>query len=283
MGREGQNILAKTAFLIVVAACIVSVVWTGGADTSPDESGRIAEPLSGTAWNLVEFRADNGSVVAPLHGEAPLIVFGESGTLTGSAGCNLYSASYRINGSTIAVEPVVATAAYPANEQELVQQENRYRELLVAAASYRVEDDRLTITGPSGRELLAFARAEQPESAPLLATEWHLTHYTNGSGSTVASPVPGTDIILVFDSDGTLSGSAGCNAYSAPYRVNETGLSVERVIATKASCTEPAGVMEQEKAYLDLLRSAAGYRIVGDTLAVIDGTGRVILFFESEA
>ncbi len=281
MGREGQNILAKTAFLIVVAACIVSVAWTGGAETSPDESGRIAEPLSGTAWNLVEFRADNGSVVAPLHGEAPLIAFGESGTLTGSAGCNLYSASYRINGSTIAVEPVVATAAYPANEQELVRQENRYRELLVAAASYRVEDDRLTISGPSGRELLAFARAEQPESATLLATEWHLARYT--SGSTVASPVPGTDITLVFDPDGTLSGSAGCNAYSAPYRVNETGLSVDRVIATKASCGEPAGVMEQEKAYLDLLRSAAGYRIVGDTLAVIDGNGRAILFFTAEA
>lgn len=115
MGREGQNILAKTAFLIVVAACIVSVAWTGGADTSPpDETDRITEPLSGTAWNLVEFRADNGSVVAPpLHGKAPLIAFGESGTLTGSAGCNLYSASYRINGSTIAVEPVVATAATP--------------------------------------------------------------------------------------------------------------------------------------------------------------------------
>ncbi|KLK87626.1 hypothetical protein SZ63_10020 [Methanoculleus sediminis] len=282
MGREGQNILAKTAFLIIVAACIVSVAWTGGPDTPPDGTGRVTEPLSGTAWNLVAFRADNGSVVAPLHGTAPLIVFGESGTLTGSAGCNLYSASYRINGSTIAVEPVVATAAYPVDEQELVQQENRYRKLLVAAASYRVEDDRLTISGPSGREMLTFARAEQPESVPLLATEWHLTRYTNGSGSTVASPVPGTDITLVFDDDGTLSGSAGCNAYSAPYRVNETGIGVERIIATKASCAEPAGVMEQERAYLDLLRSSAGYRIVGDNLAVIDGNGRAILFYTTQ-
>lgn len=282
MGRGGQNILAKTAFLIIIAACIVSVAWTGDADVNPDETGRIVEPLSGTAWDLVEFRADNGSVIAPLHGTAPLIVFGESGTLTGSAGCNLYSASYRINGSAIAVEPVVATAAYPAEAQELVQQEKRYRELLVAAASYRVEDDRLTISGPSGREVLAFARAEQPESVPLLSTEWHLTRYTTGGGSTVASPVPGTDITLVFDDDGTLSGSAGCNAYSAPYQVNETGIGVERIIATKASCAEPAGIMEQEKTYLDLLRSAAGYRIVGDTLAVIDGNGRAILFFEAE-
>jgi heat shock protein HslJ len=40
--------------------------------------------------------------------------------------------------------------------------------------------------------------------------------------------------------------------------------------------------MEQENAYLDLLRSAAGYRIVGGTLAVIDGDGRVVLFFTAE-
>ena len=280
MGREGQNILAKTAFLIIVAACIVSVAWTGGADTSPDESGRIAEPLSGTAWNLVEFRADNGSVVAPLHGEAPLIAFGESGTLTGSAGCNLYSASYRINGSTLAVEPATGTVA--AAEPGLVQQEARFRELLAAAASYRVEEDRLVIAGLSGKDLLVFTRDAQPESVPLLATEWHLTHYSTGGGNAVASPIPGTGITLTIDPDGTLSGSAGCNAYSAPYLLNETGITVERVIVTKASATEPAGIMEQEGAYLDLLRSAAGYRTVGDTLAVIDGKGRAILFFTTE-
>jgi heat shock protein HslJ len=282
MGREGQNILAKAAFLIIVAACLFSVGYSGGTGAPSDDADKVAEPLAGTAWDLVEFRADNGSIAAPLPGAEPFLIFGESGTLSGSAGCNLYSASYRINGSTITVEPVDGTKAHPAAEQELMQQESRYRELLAAAASYKVEDDRLTISGPSGREVLAFARAEQPENVPLLATEWHLARYTNGNGSTVASPVPGTGITLVFDGDGTLSGSAGCNAYSAPYQVNETGIGVERIIATKASCAEPAGIMEQERAYLDLLRSAAGYRIVGDTLAVIDGNGRAILFYEAE-
>ncbi|MCM2466729.1 META domain-containing protein [Methanoculleus oceani] len=282
MGRDGHNTLAKAAFLIIVAACLVSVGYSGGTGMPPDDAGRVAEPLAGTAWNLIAFRADNGSVIASQNGAEPLIIFGESGTLTGSAGCNLYSATYRINGSAISVEPVVATAAYPASEQGLSQQESRYRELLVAAASYRVEGDELVISGPSGKELLVFLRAEQPESVPLLATTWQLTRYTTGGGSAVASPIPGTNVTLAFDPDGTLSGSAGCNAYSAPYRVNETGIAVERVIATKASCSEPAGIMEQEGAYLDLLRSAAGYRIVGGTLAVIDGNGRAILFYKAE-
>ncbi|MDV2481994.1 META domain-containing protein [Methanoculleus sp. Wushi-C6] len=281
MGGGGHNILSKVAFLIIVAACLVSVGYSGGTETPPDSVGRVAEPLAGTAWDLVAFRADNGSVATPLSGAEPLIIFGDSGTLSGSAGCNLYSATYRINGSGIKVEPVAVTAAYPAKAQALMQQESRYHELLVAAASYRVEGDRLIFYGPSGRELLIFARSGEPASVPLLGTEWQLARYST-TGSTVASPVPGTGVNLTFDPDGTLSGSAGCNAYSAPYLVNETGIAVERIVATKASATEPAGIMEQEAAYLALLRTAAGYRIVGDTLAVIDGNGRAILFFKAE-
>jgi len=282
MGRDGHHTLAKAAFLIIVAACLFSVGYSGGTGAPPDRASRVAEPLAGTAWDLIAFRADNGSIAAPLPGEEPLLIFGDSGTLSGSAGCNLYSASYRINGSSITVEPVDGTKAHPAAEQALVQQESRYRELLAATASYRVEDDRLVLSGPSGKDLLVFERSDQSGSVPLLSTEWLLTHYTTGGGSTVASPVPGTNITLIFDGDGTLSGSAGCNAYSAPYRVNETGIGVERIIATKASASEPAGIMEQERTYLDLLRSAAGYRIVGDTLAIIDGNGRAILFYTAE-
>lgn len=281
MCRGGHNILSKIAFLIIVAACLVSVGYSGGTGTPPEDASLVAEPLAGTAWNLVAFRADNGSVAAPLPGAQPLIIFGDSGTLSGSAGCNLYAAAYRINGSGIKVEPVAATGAYPAKAQDLMQQESRYRELLVAAASYRIEDERLVLFGPSGRELLVFTRAEEPESVPLLGTEWQLARYSS-VGSTVVSPVPGTCINLTFDPDGTLSGSAGCNAYSAPYRINETGIAVERIIVTKASATEPAGIMEQETAYLDLLRTAAGYRIVGDTLVFIDANGRAILFFKPE-
>jgi len=202
-----------------------------------------------------------------------------AGTVSGSAGCNLYSASYRINGTTITVEAVTATGAHPA--AELSRQESRYLELLAAAASYRVDDGRLILSGPSGRDLLIFSRADEPESAPLLGTEWHLARYST-SGSAVAEPIADTWIDLIFYDDGMLSGSAGCNAYSAPYRVNETGLTVDRIIATKISASEPAGIMEQEAAYLALLRSAAGYRIAGDALVIIDGDGTAILFYERE-
>ncbi|NLZ30541.1 MAG: META domain-containing protein [Methanomicrobiales archaeon] len=280
--RDGRHALAKFAFLVVVVACLFSAGHSGGTGIPPDDADRIAEPLAGTAWNLVALRTDNGSIAAPLPDAEPFIIFGESGTLSGSAGCNLYSASYWIDGTRIAVESIAATRAYPATTDGLMQQESRYRELLVAASTYLVDGDRLVLSGPSGRDLLVFSRTEEPRGAPLLTTTWQLTHYCTGGGNAVTSPVPGTSVTLILNDDGTFSGSAGCNAYSAVYRLNETGLVVERIIATKASCTEPGGIMEQEHAYLALIRSAAGYRIVGDALVIIDGNGRAILFFTAE-
>ncbi|HNT07549.1 META domain-containing protein [Methanoculleus sp.] len=167
--RDGHHALAKAAFLIIVAACLVSAGYSG--DTSPGDAGQAAEPLMGTAWNLVGYRADNGSVVAPLPGKEPSVIFGGDGTLSVSAGCNLYSTSYRTDGSRIMVEPATAAGTHPAVEQDIARQESRYWELLLAAASYRVEGNRLVITGLSGQDLLAFSRAGEPADVPLLAME----------------------------------------------------------------------------------------------------------------
>ena len=85
MNGERHTILAKIALTIIVAACLVSAGYSSGTDM-PGDHGSVAEPLAGTVWSLAAFRADSGSVIAPLPGAEPLIIFGESGHGLGVGG-----------------------------------------------------------------------------------------------------------------------------------------------------------------------------------------------------
>ncbi len=69
----------------------------------------------------------------------------EGGTVSGSSGCNTYSASYQLNGNNITVSP--ATGSQIMCEEDIMQQEARYLTALAGADSYQVTPDQLRITG----------------------------------------------------------------------------------------------------------------------------------------
>ncbi|WP_162530684.1 META domain-containing protein [Rhodovastum atsumiense] len=86
----------------------------------------------------------------------------------------------------------------------------------------------------------------------------------------------GTRITAAFR-DGRVSGTAGCNSYSASYERSARELDIGPAISTRIYCTGPEGVMTQERDYLGLLESAARYRVGGDRLTIADATGYSIL------
>jgi heat shock protein HslJ len=94
------------------------------------------------------------------------------------------------------------------------------------------------------------------------------------------TPVPnGTTITLSFDEDtlgeqGTVSGSAGCNTYSADYTYAET-LTMSSPVTTRIAC-EP-DVMEQEQRFLDLLQNVRTYNLEEQLLLQTED-GRGLLF-----
>jgi heat shock protein HslJ len=101
--------------------------------------------------------------------------------------------------------------------------------------------------------------------------------------------VPGTTITLVFEGD-AFYGYGGCNAYGrlaagedgtgSRYLDGQDGsLSIPAVAVGSVECTAPEGVMTQEAAYVEALRRAAGYRVQGDRLSILDGSGGSILVF----
>ena len=118
--------------------------------------------------------------------------------------------------------------------------------------------------------IVSLAACDGSGANALRDTAWGLTSHAG------RDLLPGTTITIEFAED-EVSGTAGCNHYGGSYKVSGDSLSVGDVFATEMGCLEPAGILEQESAYLTALRSAVRYQIDGRRLEVLDETGTQIL------
>jgi len=116
---------------------------------------------------------------------------------------------------------------------------------------------------PSAPDLVVAAGAVPVEV--LEEGAWRVVSYFDGQRA-MASPLLDAAISASFGHDGRITGNAGCNQYSAAYRLDEAALSVGPVAATRRFCAEPPGVMEQEARYFEALQSAVTLRRVGEML-----------------
>ena len=66
---------------------------------------RIPTSLTGTTWNAIGYNNGKGGVVSIAIDTEITAVFGEDGTLSGSAGCNNYSAGYEADDVNIKIGP----------------------------------------------------------------------------------------------------------------------------------------------------------------------------------
>lgn len=86
---------------------------------------------------------------------------------------------------------------------------------------------------------------------------------------------PATRTSMGFDGQ-TMSGSAGCNRFSASYTSDGTRLSTGPIAATKKGCTEPAA--RQETAAFSILAKPVTIRFAIDGKMILMGTaGRSII------
>ena len=111
------------------------------------------------------------------------------------------------------------------------------------------------------------------EAATLEGAPWRLETYTGPDGQTRRA-LPGSEITATFQA-GRMSGSAGCNSYSAGFALGGGGgaIVVSPPASTRMFCASPPGVMEQEAAYLAALPTAVRYRIEGERLSLETADG----------
>jgi len=229
-------------------------------------------PLEGTEWRLAACAGGDGAPVAVPDGVMATAVFSD-GVVAGSTGCNRYHAPYRLDGTSIEIGPAAMTMM--ACEPERAEVEWAFTAALASAAGWALAGDVLEVLDAEGRVTLRFEAATPPA---LVGTEWVAIGINNGRGG-VAGALAGVEVTATFGEDGRVTGSGGCNRYFGPYALDGDALSIGPLASTRMACFEPAGVGEQETAYLAALGRVATWSIREDRLQLRDPDGALQVDF----
>jgi heat shock protein HslJ len=226
-----------------------------------DDGGATASEssLTGIAWQV-----GSGLTTSGWERVAPSATFAK-GKVSGSTGCNRFTASYEINGEQLQLGRVAATRKACDAPADAVETE--YLRALDAVGTWRLDGDELVLGDNHGKALLRLR-----EASP--AGVWVATAILQRDA--VASPLPGTKLTAEFAIDGTLTGSAGCNAYRAQYTRARRTLRITPPTRATEHCTNPAGIMDQENAYLTSLPLTRSYQLDGETLTLLTTKGTIV-------
>ena len=224
--------------------------------------------LTGNVWLLTALLGR-----APVHGTELTSEFTPAGNVSGSAGCNHYSAKFTQSGSTIQVSSIASTQM--ACAPRIMAQESVFLKALASARRYSVTGSTLTLKASGGRALLTY----KAQSQLLEGTSWNVLAYNNGKQG-VESVSAATKLTARFAADDNLTGFAGCNNYAATYTSTSPKISIAKLSSTRKECATPSGVMDQETRYLAALSTAATYRIEGSRLELRTASGALAAEFQ---
>ncbi len=253
--------------------------WTqvGVISKTPAQPASIAQlSIEGSLWRLLSFANTKGSLSDVLPGSEITVEFID-GKVGGSAGCNSYFASYQVGTEQLTINGAGSTMMFCTNPEGVMDQETAYLAALEQAASYNLADERLQITDAQGQTILIYTRVE---ALSLSGVDWRLVSYNNGKGS-IVSLLAGSQITALFDINGALGGSSGCNKYNTSYETDGKSLQIGTPASTRMACNEPQNIMEQENEYLAALEQTAYYEIKNKELQIFDAQGAYLLIFKA--
>lgn len=257
----------KTLTIGLVIAAVALAACTGS-------TGGSGGTLTGVTWGLTSYTVD-GELTAVPDGVVADATFADDGNLSGSGGCNRFTGTYTVEGSSLTIGPVGSTQMFCEGPGSDV--ESSYLQSLSAAKSFTATAEQLTLFDESGKAILEFAVAQPGE---LGGVTWHATGINNGNQG-VEGIVEGTDPTAVYDAaTGTVSGNAGCNTFNGPAVVDGTAVTIGPLMSTKMACVDEAA-NTQEINYLNALQAATTWEVRGTTLELRDDSGALQVMFET--
>ena len=231
------------------------------ASPSPSAAARSTADLTGV-WQWESTQPASGAAVLVSDPKRYTITFAPDGTVQVKADCNQVGGTYTVSGSSLAITlgPATLVACPPDSQADaFVAGLNQVTSFTVTASSLEL--------GLSGGGRMVFAPSTQPE---LVGPLWKLTAYNNGRGA-LQSVLEGTQPTAVFEASGVVTGSGGCNTYSAPFQSTSTSLSIGPIAATRMACEQ--ATMDQETAYFAALERTSVYRFESGRLVLVESGG----------
>ncbi len=281
----GDDVKNTTLILLMLTACSILLVAGCTQPTTLPASPQTTMVQTRTpvstqvsiagAWDLISYNNGQGAIQTVIAGTETTADFLANGKLSGSGGCNQYSADYTTTASDgITITQPISTLM--ACAEPIMQQETRYLSLLQQATKYEILGSQLTLFDKNGTKILSYKKRVNPAG---ITGTWNLMNYNNGKGA-VQSVLAGSKTNAVFGTDRNLSGSGGCNQSSAEYTTTESnGITITQPASTRMACEND--LMQQETQYFSLLPTAAKYEISEDQLTLFNSSGTKILVYKS--
>lgn len=254
--------------LLLVGACVAAACGSsshsGSGTASTSSTNRAGgATLVGTSWDLQTYSAAGKMVPAAASAS---LAFEQQSKLSGSTGCNSFTGTYSVSGTTLKITLGVMTAmgcVEPARQA----QETAVTKQLPMVTAYAIDNGTLTLTGSASVKLLVYSAA----SRALTGTAWNVTGVNNGKGA-VASTTSTEKLTATFGAGGEFSGFGGCNQLGGEYTLSgANGLSIGPLRSTAMACGTAIDQLEAQ--YSTALSHVASYEIAGTTLTLRDKNG----------
>jgi heat shock protein HslJ len=258
---QSHPLARAVALVAAMSIAVIVVTCSPTARPSPGVS------LVDTSWTVATI---NGGDVVP--NAPPTMTFSNEGRVTGSSGCNQYTASYQLDGNKLAIGAIASTMMLCEGAQSA--QEAAFTSGLGGAATWRVtEAGDLEIDGSAkivARKGIAGSPPPSP-GATLGGTNWNLTEMGGTADFARIAPT------IEFGADGSVSGFAGCNTFSGTFTTDGGKLTMSPLATTKIGCQRPASAVESE--YLNALSGVTTWEL--DSSGHLTLGGAVLMLFTS--
>lgn len=202
-------------------------------------------PVGNWLWQRTELR--DGTTVTVADPIRYALGLRTDGRFTLIADCNQGFGTYSVSGSQLALQPGPMTliACAPGS------QDTEFLRDLRRVATFAHDGENLVLALEMDGGKMVFA--PEPPLA-LTGLPWRVVSVNNGRGGVVTA-VPGTQLTIVFDPDGTVSGDTGCNIFRGPYTLTGETIQFGNLIVTRRACLSDES-NAQEQAFLAALTAS---------------------------